>query len=280
MTAIEAIPVTLGYVQKPRPAGRPGGLLANRRVPLSRLTHVELRKMFDTRSGFWLMASIVIVALLATVGVILFAPDSELSYSTYAQAIRFPVAVILPLIAILSITSEWSQRTGLTTFTLVPHRSRIILAKAIASVAIGLVSVLLALAIAVLGNLAGSAITGTATVWDASLVDCLQFVLGNVLAMLIGFMLGVLIRASAAAIVTYFVYSGLLPTIFGLLATSQDWFRDLQPWVDIQYAQTTLFVFDGPLSGAQWANIGVTGLIWLVAPMVIGLRFVLKSEVK
>ena len=29
-------------------------------VPLSRLTAVELRKMFDTRSGFWLMASIVI----------------------------------------------------------------------------------------------------------------------------------------------------------------------------------------------------------------------------
>ncbi len=30
-------------------------------VPMSRLVKVELRKMFDTRSGFWLMMSIAIV---------------------------------------------------------------------------------------------------------------------------------------------------------------------------------------------------------------------------
>ena len=33
-------------------------------VPLSRIVKVELRKMFDTRSGFWLMASIGILAAL------------------------------------------------------------------------------------------------------------------------------------------------------------------------------------------------------------------------
>jgi hypothetical protein len=103
------------------------------RIPLARLTRVELRKMFDTRSGFWLMASLLITALLATAGVILWAPDSDLTYTTFVSAIRFPMAVILPLIAILSITSEWSQRSGLTTFTLVPHRSRVIGAKAISS---------------------------------------------------------------------------------------------------------------------------------------------------
>ena len=37
-------------------------------VPLRRVIRVELRKMFDTRSGFWLMASIVITGLLATIG--------------------------------------------------------------------------------------------------------------------------------------------------------------------------------------------------------------------
>ena len=44
------------------------------------MLRVELRKMFDTRSGFWLMASILITNLLATAGVILFAPDSEQTY--------------------------------------------------------------------------------------------------------------------------------------------------------------------------------------------------------
>ena len=117
------------------------------RVPLTRVIQVELRKMFDTRSGFWLIASIAISAVLATGGVILWAPDDQLTYSTFATAIRFPVVIILPLIAILSVTSEWSQRTGLTTFTLVPHRSRIITAKAISAVAIAIAAMVLALSL-------------------------------------------------------------------------------------------------------------------------------------
>ena len=36
-------------------------------------------------------------------------------------AIEVPLTVFLPIIAVLSVTAEWSQRTGLTTFTLVPH---------------------------------------------------------------------------------------------------------------------------------------------------------------
>ena len=98
-------------------------------MPLSRVVRVELRKMFDTRSGFWLIASIVIAASSPRSATIAFAPDADLTYYTFAKAIGFPMTVVLPMIALLSITGEWSQRSGLTTFTLVPHRSRVMLAK-------------------------------------------------------------------------------------------------------------------------------------------------------
>jgi ABC-2 type transport system permease protein len=249
-------------------------------IPLTRITAVELRKMFDTRSGFWLIASIAITSLLAAGGVILWAPADDLTYSTFATAIRFPVVIILPLIAILAVTSEWSQRTGLTTFTLVPHRSRIITAKAISAVAIAIAAMVLAFAVGALGNLLGAAIKGSTLVWDVSVTQCLYYVLGMVLNLLIGFMLGVLIRASTGAIVAYFILTFLVPTMFGLLAESQQWFHDLQPWVDIQFAQAGLFVFDQSLTGEQWAHIGVTGLTWLVVPMAAGLWFVMRAEVK
>ena len=106
----------------------------HRPIPMTRLTSIELRKMFDTRSGFWMMASIVITAVVATGAVIIFAPDSAITYDSFAAAIGVPMTIILPMVAILSVTGEWSQRSGLTTFTLVPHRSRVILAKAIAAV--------------------------------------------------------------------------------------------------------------------------------------------------
>jgi hypothetical protein len=247
-------------------------------VPLSRVINVELRKMFDTRSGFWLMASIVITALLTTIGTIAFAPDADLTYYTFAKAIGFPMTVVLPIIAILSITGEWSQRSGLTTFTLVPHRNRVIAAKAVSSIAVAIASMLFAFVIGAIGNLAGTAIAGTDLAWDVSLAEGVNIVLGSLLCLLTGTMLGMLIRSSAGALVAYFVYALLLPTVSGVLATSQEWFRDLQPWVDLNYAQAALF--EGTLTAEQWANLAVTVSTWLVLPAILGLRLVMKSEVK
>jgi ABC-2 type transport system permease protein len=249
-----------------------------RKIPMSRIVSTELRKMFDTRSGFWLLASIGIVSAFATAAVILFARDDELTYATFAAAVGVPMTVILPVIAILSVTGEWSQRSGLTTFTLVPHRSRVITAKAISCIAVAVVTIPLAFGIGAVGNLAGTAIAGVDPVWDVTATDLLLIIMANVLGLMVGFMLGVVIRASAGAIVAYFLYSFLLPTLALLLPTSQDWFRDLQPWVDFDYAQGALL--EGSVTAAQWANLGVTGVIWLVIPLAAGLWFVLKAEVK
>ena len=135
-----------------------------------------------------------------------------------------------------------------------------------------------ALAIGALGNLVGSAIAGVDTSWNIGAVEFAYIVLANTLGLLVGFMLGVLIRNSAAAIVGYFVYSFVLPTLSMLLASSQDWFKNLQPWVDFNYAQSALF--NGSMTGEQWANLGVTSLFWLVLPLAVGLRMVMRSEVK
>jgi hypothetical protein len=268
MSTITADAPTTARVARPEP----------RPIPFSRLLSVELRKCFDTRAGFWLMASIGIASLLATGAVLLWAPDSELTYSTFATAIGFPMAIILPMVAVLSVTSEWSQRSGLTTFTLVPHRSRAIAAKAGVTVGISVVSMLIAMAIGAVGTVVGSAILGIDPVWDAGFVDLANIVLAQVLGMLVGFMLGVVIRNSSAAIVAYFVYSFALTAITEVLAATQDWFANLQPWVDFNYAQGALF--NGSLNGEQWANLAVTGVVWLVAPMAFGLWSLMRSEVK
>lgn len=103
-------------------------------VPLVRLVGVELRKSFDTRSGRWLLASLGLAAVLTTGAIIAWAPADQLTYSQFTLAIGVPMTIILPIIAALSVTSEWTQRSGLATFTLVPHRGRVLLAKAIAAV--------------------------------------------------------------------------------------------------------------------------------------------------
>ncbi len=70
----------------------------------------------------------------------------------------------------------------------------------------------------------------------------------------------------------------LVPTLTTVLAASQQWFADLQPWVDFNYAQGALF--QGTLTDEQWAQLGVTSMVWLVAPLAIGVWTLLRSEIK
>jgi ABC-2 type transport system permease protein len=247
-------------------------------VPLSREVRVELRKMFDTRSGFWLMASIAIAGLAATVAVVAFAPEKDLTYYTFTKAIGFPITVILPMIALLSITGEWSQRSGLTTFTLVPNRRRVILAKTISSIAVAVASMLFAFVVGAVGNLVGSTVAGASLVWDLSFAHGATIVLGNLLSLLIGTMLGMLIRSSPGALVAYFVYALLLPNVTEVLATSQPSFRHLQPWVDLNFDQVALF--EGTMTAAKWAHLAVAVAIWLALPGILGVRQVMRAEVK
>ena len=248
------------------------------RIPLWRLVAVELRKSFDTRSGFWLLIGTGMVAVATTILVIAFAPADQLSYSTFTLAIGKPMSILLPLIAILSVTAEWTQRSGLTTFTLVPHRGRVILAKGIAMLLVGIVAMALAFPLGAVGNRLGTAIHGVDPVWDQTLTDVAYYALANTLLMAAGFILGVLIRASAGAIVTYFVYAFIAPTLLAFLAMGQEWFRKAQPWVDPNYSQSALF--GGGFTAEQWTQLGVTSATWLVTPLVIGLFTLLRSEVK
>ena len=94
-----------------------------------------------------------------------------------------------------------------------------------------------------------------------------------------GFALGVLFRNSAVAVVAYFVYGFVMPPLTELLSATQEWFRDVRGWVDPNFAQGQLFN-DTALSSTQWANLGVTSLVWLVIPLAVGLTLVMRSEVK
>jgi ABC-2 type transport system permease protein len=250
-----------------------------RPIPTTRLVKTELRKMFTTRSGFWMLVSIGVLSVISAGSVLVFAPDSDVTYESFTRASGFPMSVILPMIAILSVTSEWSQRSGLTTFTLVPSRGRVIGAKAIATLLVGLGSVALAFAVGALGNVAGSALAGVDTVWDISMSMAPQLVLFNLIGMAIGFTLGVVLRNSTAAIVGYFVVSLVLPGILVLLAQVRPWFEDLQQWID--WNETQVALLEGAMdTGEEWAMLGSTTMIWIVVPLVVGLLSLRRSEVK
>ncbi|WP_435771547.1 ABC transporter permease [Nocardioides sp. SYSU DS0651] len=248
-------------------------------IPFRRVVGVELRKMFDTRSGFWLMASILILSVVATGATIIFADREDLDFEAFASAVGIPMSVILPMIGVLSVTSEWSQRTALTTFTLVPSRGRVVVAKLLNVLAIGAVAILVAAVVGAIGNVVVSAIVDKDAVWNISVAELSRIVLANEVGMLMGFVLGLLIRSSPGAIVGYFVYALVLPGISSALASTQDWWSDNAPWFDLNFATSRLFE-DVAMSGEAWAQLGTAALIWMVVPGLLGIRLMMRSEIK
>ena len=248
------------------------------RIPLRRIVAVELRKSFDTRAGLWLLASVGLVSVLTSGAVIAWAPDDDFTYSTFTTTIAFPMSVILPIIAALAVTAEWTQRSGLTTFTVVPHRGRIMLGKAIALVSVAVPATAAAFVVGAGGNVVGSWISGNPTVWDQDRAAVPYLLLSLALSLAMGLVCGTLIRSSAGAIVAFFVFSFVIPPLLGLLAMTQDWFHDAQPWVDLDLQLAALL--KGSFDAEQWAQLAATSGLWLVLPLVVGMWTLVRSEVK
>ena len=254
---------------------------SSKRPSFSRLVGVELRKSYDTRSGFWLMASMAILTVLLLVIMLLvaaFNDDVRFNYGDFVGSVAFLTSLLLPVMGILLVTSEWSQRTAMTTFALEPHRSRVIMAKLVTGVVLTFFIAAFAIVAGLLANLAYGVIVGGME-WEFGTRYLIGFLITQVLAMLGGFALATLLLNSPAAIVAFFAYKWIVPTVFAIAAELMNWFDKLLPWIDFQSAQEP--VYDLTVgSGSEWAHLFVTGVVWLVLPITIGLWRVLRAEVK
>jgi len=251
-------------------------------TPFSRLVRTELRKTYDTRSGLWLLISIAVVtALVMVIQVsVALAQDLEVGFNDFLTSTSFSIGFLLPVLGILLLTSEWSQRTAMVSFSLEPRRTLVIVAKLVVGILYAVAAVAVTLVLATICTAVFDALSDIPANWDFTVKQTSFFLLLQVIGMLTGFAFAALLLNSPAAIVLYFAYSFILPTIFGIGAELIGWFHDIQPWIDFNNAQVPLFDTDGSVSGQEWAHLAVSGVIWLVIPLVIGFWRVLRAEVK
>src|SRR4051794_27107692 len=121
-----------------------------------RLVAVELRKMVNTRAGFWLQIATVAITLVTVIVRLVIGDAADHTFASVLDVGLKPAAVLLPVAGILLVTSEWSQRTGMITFALVPVRSRILGAKLIASLILAVTTLAVFVGIVAAGVLAAS----------------------------------------------------------------------------------------------------------------------------
>jgi ABC-type transport system involved in multi-copper enzyme maturation permease subunit len=240
------------------------------RPGLGRLVAVELRKIIDTRAGFWMQAATVALTAIVVFARLAVGGAADHTFASVLDVGVFPAAVLLPVAGILLVTSEWSQRTGMITFALVPVRSRVLSAKLIASLVLAVAMLAVSVGIVAAGVLVAS--PGVDGAWSDAGILIGQSVIYLTGGMLTGVAFGMVLLASAPAIVALFA----LPIAWTAVA-SLSFFADAAPWLDTRLAL-------GPMtkevmSATQWAHAGTALAIWMVLPLLIGIWRITRREV-
>ena len=237
-------------------------------IPFSRLVRVEWAKATDTRAARWLLA----LLALSTAGVMLvpvLAPTSfDQTYASYLGVAAVGVSILLPVVAILMFTGEWSQRSVMTTFTQEPRRIRVLNAKLAVSMMLGGGGAVFGgvVTAAGLGLAAASGHAVEADLTVGAITGYLLFVLLNVLA---GVALGALLQSSATAIAASFA----LPAAFAVLGKAStlvsDWIDTSGPWN---------WVLENDWAG-HVPQISVSIVFWVAVPLAAGVVRTLRRDV-
>jgi ABC-type transport system involved in multi-copper enzyme maturation permease subunit len=240
------------------------------RPRLSRLVAVELRKMVDTRAGFWLQVAMVVLTMVVVAVRLLVGDATDHTFQSVLDAGLQPAAILLPVLGILLVTSEWSQRTGMITFALVPVRSRVLGAKLIASLVLTVPMLVMSVAIVAAGVLVAS--PGVDGTWSDAAPLIGQSAVYLTAGMITGVALGAILLASAPAIVLLFP----LPTAW-MAVVSLSFFADVAPWVSTARALSPMQ--EEVMSATQWAHVGTALALWMLLPLLIGTWRITRREI-
>lgn len=235
-------------------------------VPLHRLVAVELRKAFDTSAARAVVAAFVLVGVGLYAYVVITADAPELAA---AGIVGIFVSGAVPIVTALVMTSEWGQRTAMTTFWLEPRRLRVLVAKVLAAVLFaGMLVTVLMFASLALGAVV-LVVRGQPLSLDG-LGDALQLVyVLTITGALFGVAWGALLMSTPVTLVFVLVISLVVDLV--LMFT----LGERAPW----FSTSTLGDW---LAGERRFSAAVltSTAIWYAAPLLAGIWLQVRREVR
>ncbi|MEZ5260805.1 MAG: hypothetical protein R2755_03305 [Acidimicrobiales bacterium] len=237
-------------------------------ISFAQLVRAEWAKATDTRAARWLLA----LSALTTMGMMLvpvIVPTTfDQTYASYLAVASIGQVILLPVVAMLLLTGEWSQRSIMATFTQEPRRMRVVTAKLATAMMLGGGAAVFggAVTAAGLGLAAASGRELEANLSIGAIAGYVLYVLLNVLG---GVAFGALVQSSAAAIAAYFTVN---PAV-ALLATASTPVAD---WVDT--ATIWNWVLHNDWDGHA-LQISVSVLLWVALPLAAGTYRTVRRDV-
>ena len=215
---------------------------------------MEWRKTTGTRAARWVLLAAGLVTIGGLAIPLSLPGDIDQTLAEYVFFAGTGLAILLPVVLILSITSEWSQRTALATFTQEPRRLRVLSAKFLVGVLLTVGGVVFAAALAAAGLLLSAGI-GREVVWTISWQAVVAVLAFSVLNVGLGMAFGALLHNTAAAIVLFY----LLGVVWSLLGAIEPLQR-IADWLDPNRALAAIQEADW---GGRWPEIVTALTLWI-----------------
>lgn len=239
------------------------------------ILQVELMRTTDTRASRWLVVSIAVVG----VGTVALSNGEEATMADFVNGAAIPLAALLPALAVLVATSDWSTRAAMATFTSEPRRLRILVTRAVALI---LLVTGLSLVTSIVTAIAFVALHPDRVMLHASLSALVAG--GQLYALAIstsmtGFAVGSLLLNTPAAIVVAFLVPVSLDVGAGVVAP------DLAPWISTLafsawLGSPHLSWGDTPDGLPGIGRAMVSFLLWTAAPTAVGFWRQMKRDVR
>ncbi len=233
---------------------------------------MELRKAVDIRASRWLLLAALLLAVVTSAsGVAQVGGDpAGVELAPFLDRVLLGVTLLLPLVGVLVVASEWSRRTALSTFALVPRRGRVLSAKVAAALLVVVTVVLVCGGVGLAGAALAARVAGVPVVLDGGVAAVVSAVATTALLTLVGVGIGALAGSTSVGVLAYLV----LPLGFSLVAPQV--LGDAAAWVD------GVGVFERVAEGTTrpWAPTGTALALWVALPLALGTARFLRREMR
>ena len=246
--------------------------MSTQMIPAQRFTtqlRVETRKLLDTRGGLAVIGLVIATCLFALIWLVSQSKYPP-TFHRYSTGVANIVAFLIPVVTLMAMTAEWTQRTALTTFTMSPRRGRVLTAKFLAGLAVSTAVLVTVLLLAAATTGLGGLIHGDAS-WELMGSDIRTYFIIMFLEVVMAAAFAALAGHTAVALVAYFIFpSAWAAFASNVLGRTGEWFDIFAAYDRLSSSHP----FDS--LGKTLTSVGC----WIAVPAVLGIRRSLHREIK
>lgn len=226
------------------------------------LVKSEYKKLISPSSTVTILFTILFLTIIM-IGVSIYQFKNNQVWNAPFSSIVNPVNTLLAIPFILLVCEEWSVGTGITTYALVPQRTKVVLAKLCVLLSLFVIVIISLLFLTIGTSLAGLVFHSYSISWNTSWSQLISSINSLFVNLMLGFSLALLLRDNSTAIVLYFLIPPITVILPQLPVIGQ-----YARWISLGHS-SSLFV--GGVIKSSVAQYICSLFIWIILPMVAGI---------